>query len=132
MENGEWADFILNIFPDLTHYKYWEQKESFLIVLSLFAPHFAEEAWHLIGRSDSVVNQEWPEIKMAEGQEDKAKIAIQVNGKVRGAIEVDAETSEQGAIDQAKKIESVARHLDGKQITKVIFIPGKILNLVVR
>ena len=109
-----------------------EQKESFLIILSLFAPHFAEEAWHLIGRNDSVVAQSWPEVRVSDEQASKVTIAVQVNGKVRGVIDVDANISEDKILDQARKVETVAKHLDSKQITKVIFIPGKILNLVVK
>jgi leucyl-tRNA synthetase len=108
------------------------QKESFLIILSLFAPHFAEEVWHLIGNSDSVVIQEWPQIATTNQQVSEVKIAVQVNGKVRGTIESSEQASEGEVVAMAKNLEAVARHLDGKEVSKVIYIPGKILNLVVK
>jgi len=111
--------------PDL------ETVEAFLIVISPFAPHFAEELWQRTGHVPSVFGQGWPSWDESYTTFTRVTVAIQVNGRVRGTIEVDTDSRQDAVLRQAQEDDVVRRHLDGKAIRKVIYVPNKILNLVV-
>lgn len=104
--------------------------ETFLILLAPFAPHFAEELWEITGHSASIFEEKWPEYAPSLLQSEMAKIAIQIDGKLRGILELSKEVSQEKAVKEAKALVGVAKHLRGKQIKKIIFIPGKIVNFV--
>lgn len=110
-----------------------KQKESLLIILSPFAPHFTEEAWHLIGGSDNVITQEWPSYdhQMLQNQVRRVKLAVQVNGKVRSVIEVNPSDTRDEVLKLALDQAAVQRHLGDNPPQKVVYVPGKIINLVV-
>ena len=105
--------------------------ETFLILLAPFAPHFAEELWEIIGHSDSIFKKKWPEYTPSLVKSKVAKIAIQINGKLRGILELSRETSQEEVVKEARALAGVAKYLKSKNISKVIFIPGKIVNFVV-
>ena len=105
--------------------------ESLLQVLSPFAPHITEELWSQMGYGETIHIDNWPEWEEKYLVSDTMKIPVQVNGKVRATLEVSADSSEQDIIDQAKTHEKVAPHLDGKELRKSIYVPGRIVNLVV-
>ena len=104
----------------------------FTQLLAPLAPHLAEELWEKLGGTPSVANHPWPKFDPAKIVRDTAKVAIQVNGKLRGDIEVpvNATAAEVAALAQAH--ERVVPHLTGKTIVKEIYVPGKIYNLVVK
>jgi leucyl-tRNA synthetase len=104
----------------------------FAQLLAPLAPHLAEELWEKLGGAPSVAEQPWPQFDPAKLARDVVKIVIQVNGKLRGDIEVPVTASAADIIALAKAHERVASHLAGKTIVKEIYVPGKILNLVVR
>jgi leucyl-tRNA synthetase len=108
-----------------------EQKQDFLIVLAPFAPHIAEEAWQVLGNTESIMAQTWPSYAEETVEQTLQTIAIQVNGKVRGALTMAFVATEAEAVALAEQQEGVARHLVGHQIHKIIYLPGKILNLLV-
>ncbi len=107
-----------------------EQKKKFLIILAPFAPHITEELWNQIGESFSVHQQKWPEISEQLLEEDEVIIVIQVNGKVRDQIVMPKNVDEKTVLERAKSLEKVNKFLIG-EIRKVIFVPGRILNIVV-
>lgn len=104
---------------------------SFLQVLAPFAPHIAEEIWSRLGQSGSIALTPWPEYDEKRLISDEAKLVFQINGKHRGDEMLPLDITQDAAVEHAKKIPKVAAHLEGKTIRRVIFIPGKILNLVV-
>lgn len=107
--------------------------ETLVTLLSPMAPHFAEELWSKLGYTDSIFKIAiWPKADPAMLVADQVTIAIQVNGKTRGTVEVAAEASEDDIMAAIKGITSVENALTGKQIVKSIYIPGKILNLVIK
>ena len=106
--------------------------EPFLLLLSPFAPHIAEELWELLGHTESLAYESWPTYDEAKLVTDEIEIPVQVNGKVRARIFVSADADQPTVEQAARADESVAKHLDGKQIVKTIFVPGRMLNLVVR
>ncbi|MDO9533984.1 MAG: leucine--tRNA ligase [Bacillota bacterium] len=106
--------------------------ETTIIILAPFAPHISEELWHLCGHEDSVHVQKWPSYDPGALQVEEADLVIQVNGKVRGRVFVQVNSSEKELLEEAWKHEKVRPFLEGKDIIKTIIVPGKLLNIVVR
>jgi len=100
-------------------------------LLQPFAPHLAEELWHHLGQPGLVVTATWPTFKPELCQDDVITLGVQVNGKMRGTIEIAPNASEADALTAAKKITTVETALAGKNPSKVIYKAGKILNLIV-
>lgn len=100
-------------------------------LLQPFAPHLAEELWHHLGQPGLVVTATWPTFKPELCQDDVITLGVQVNGKMRGTIEIAPNASEADALTAAKKITTVETALGGKNPSKVIYKAGKILNLIV-
>jgi len=109
----------------------FEALEKFLILLSSFAPHLCEELWNDLGNSESIFKASWPEYDESKIKEDRINLIIQVNGKVRASAEVDINISEDEAKEVAMEQENVVRFVKDKEIKKVIFVKGKLLNIVV-
>lgn len=105
--------------------------QIFVKLLAPFAPHIAEELWARLGEKPSVAHAPWPKAAAKKVESQTIKIAIQVNGKVRGEIHIPPHASQEEAFAEAKKQERVAAYLEGKTIRKVILVPKKILNIVV-
>ena len=99
-------------------------------LLSPYAPHLAEELWERLGHQPAVANADWPTWDEALLVEDTIEIAVQVMGKVRGRVTIAPDASEDDAVAAAQAEESVTRHLEGKTIRKVVYVPGRILNFV--
>ena len=115
-----------------------EQKEIsrihysiFLILLSPFAPHLAEELWHISGFKGLCCQQKWPEYNSELIKEEKINLVIQINGKVRDKIEVAHGISEAEVKEISQKSEKVMNYLRAKNIKRVIFVPDKLVNFVV-
>jgi len=104
---------------------------SFVQLLAPFAPHIAEELWARLGQSPSVAAAPWPEADASLLVQDQVRYMVQVNGKLRGELELPKETRKDEVLAHAKKIEKVASFLDGKTVRKEVFVPGKIVNFVV-
>ena len=109
-------------------------KEDYRLLLKLLnpiAPHVTEELNEMIGYSP-ICESEWPEYDEAKTVENTKEIAVQVNGKVRATIEINIEDDEQSIKEKAMDAENVIKHIEGKEIVKVIVIKGKIVNIVVK
>ena len=106
--------------------------QNFLILLSPFAPHMAEELWSKLGNKESIFKERWPEYNKNLIKDETINLVVQVNGKVRDTIPVDADISEDEAKKVAQKSEKVKKWIDGKEIVKVIFIKGKLINIVAK
>jgi leucyl-tRNA synthetase len=101
-------------------------------LLAPFAPHIAEEIWQQLGKKGFVHQSNWPEYDEKYLVEKTITIAVQVNGKLRGTIEVTPDTSENDALEAAKKDSNVASHLGGKTVSRAIYVPHKLINFVVK
>jgi leucyl-tRNA synthetase len=108
-----------------------ETVEVFLTVIAPFAPHFAEELWQETGHEPSIFRQKWPKWDEAYTTSDTVTVAVQINGKLRGTIIVNAEAPEDSVLQAATADPAIIRYLDGKQIRKKVYVKGRILNLVV-
>jgi leucyl-tRNA synthetase len=104
---------------------------AFLRLLAPFAPHLAEELWARLGQKSSIQQAPWPEIDPALLVVENVKLVYQVNGRFRGNELVPVGITESAAVALALQNAQVAPHLAGKTVKKVIFVPGRILNLVV-
>ena len=100
-------------------------------LLQPFAPHTAEELWSIMGGSGLIVNATWPTFRPELCVDDSATMGVQVNGKMRGTIEIALNADEKTAVSEALKVANVASALAGKAPTKIIYKAGKILNLIV-
>ena len=105
--------------------------EPFVLMLSPFAPHLAEELWRRLGNEESLAYADWPAWKEELLKEDTVELAVQVNGTVRGTVEVDAEADEKSVLREARLESNVARHLEGVEVRREIYVPGRIVNFVV-
>jgi len=106
--------------------------EALLVMLSPIAPHVAEELWHRLGHTDFVAAASWPTYDEALLVEDTKQIPVQVNGKVRDTIQLPTGAQQQRAEDTARASAKVARHLEGVEVVKVVWVPDRLLNFVVR
>lgn len=107
--------------------------ETLLILLAPFAPYLTEELWEQAGNKNSIHIQPWPVYDESLLVSEVSRIAIQINGKLRATIEISSESeSENEVLRLAKENQNVSKHLEKVQILKVIYVPGKILNLVVK
>ena len=97
-----------------------------------FAPHLGDEAWEKLGGEGFLVQQSWPTYDEAVTQDTVVTIGVQINGKLRGNLEIARDASETEIRERAVALPNVAKHLEGKTVQKVIVVPGKIVNVVVR
>ncbi len=105
--------------------------EKFVLIIAPFAPHLSEELWQKLWHKDSIfIGDNWPEYDEKLIVEDTIKIAIQVMGKLRATIEIEKDSPKEAVLSWAK--ETVNKWIDGKEIIKEIYVPGKIVNFVVR
>jgi len=108
-----------------------ESYETFLKVLAPFAAHLAEEMWSQAGYEESIHLESFPEADESLVVDETVTIGVQVNGKLRGSVTVDANAEEKEVLEFAMSDENVMKFLEGEEIKKVIYVAGKILNLVV-
>ena len=106
----------------------------FCLLLNPFAPHITEEMWEMMGfdREKLCCEQEWPAYDESKCKEDTIEIAEQINGKVRGRIVVPADISAADAIAAVKADEKLKDFLSGGTVVKELYVPGKLVNLVVK
>lgn len=103
----------------------------FSILLAPFAPHIAEELWEKLGNKDSIFKEKWPEYDLKLIKDETVTMVIQVNGKVRGSMEVSPEISEEEAKKLAMQDEKIKSFINGKEIKKVIFVKGRLISIVI-
>ena len=106
--------------------------KTFLMLLNPVAPHITEELWEIIGLPGKLYNNPWPKYDEEKTIDDVIEMPIQVNGKVRATIMVNADDSQDIVKEKALKDDNIAKFLDGKTIVKEIFVMGKIYNIVVK
>jgi leucyl-tRNA synthetase len=109
-----------------------EAVETLLLLLAPACPHVAEELWARTGRPYSVHLQAWPAWDEAVAAEEVITLVVQVNGKVRDRIEVAADVDEETARSLALGSDGAVRHMAGKQVASVVYVPGRLVNIVVR
>lgn len=106
--------------------------QKFLIIISPFAPHLAEELWEKIGFQTSIFKAVWPEYEKELIKDEVINLVVQINGKLRVTLEVPANILEAEAFSLVENNEVVAKWIEGKEIVKKIFVAGKLINIVVK
>jgi leucyl-tRNA synthetase len=107
-----------------------EAAEVFILLLSPFAPHLAEELWQRLGHAQSLAAEPWPTADAALLEESTLTLAVQINGKRRDEIEVPADADEETIRRAALESPAVARQLDGREPKRIIVVPGRLVNIV--
>lgn len=105
--------------------------EVLILLLAPFAPHVAEEAWEMLGHKRCISLSPWPVYDEALCVDTTAMVGIQINGKIRGKLEMDKTLSQEDAIALAREVALVNKYLEGKEIKKVVYVAGRILNIIV-
>ena len=106
--------------------------ESLVKLLNPICPFMTEEIWSMLGHTNTIAYEKWPEYDQSKLKEDKIKLPVSVNGKLRGNIEIDENLSKEEILKLAKQEENVSKYLDNHEIVKEIYVPNKILNIVIK
>jgi leucyl-tRNA synthetase len=106
--------------------------ELLVTMLSLFAPHIADELWEGLGHAEPLLRVPWPAFDRELAAEDELEMPVQVNGKLRARIRVAVSAGEEEILARAQAEEKVIQHLAGKEIVKVVIVPQKLINIVAR
>lgn len=106
--------------------------ERLALLISPFAPHLGEELWAALGHKDTLAYAPWPSFDEKLTVAQSITIAVQVMGKTRGTIDISADMAKDEVIALAKDVPNVARQIEGKNIIKTIYVPGKIVNLIAK
>jgi leucyl-tRNA synthetase len=109
-----------------------EVQRDLVLLLAPFAPYLAHELWEMLGEKGSLLKAPWPKYDAALAKEEELQIPVQINGKLRSLIVVPADAAEEFVVERALADEKVRAAIAGKQVVKKIYVPGKLLNLVVR
>jgi leucyl-tRNA synthetase len=106
--------------------------EPLVLLLAPFAPHIAEELWQRFGHAESLTYAPWPTFDAALCEDAEVEIGVQVNGKARSVVKLAKDASQESAVAMALADPKVQAHTDGKAMAKVVYVPGRILNLIVK
>ena len=106
--------------------------ESLVKLLNPICPFMTEEIWSMLGHTNTIAYEKWPEYDPSKLKEDKIKLPVSVSGKLRGNIEIDENLSKEEILKLAKQEENVSKYLDNHEIVKEIYVPNKILNIVIK
>jgi leucyl-tRNA synthetase len=107
-----------------------QSSQSFILLLSPFAPHICEEIWQILGMPDTLSYEPWPKFQAEFIVKDSVTIGVMIGGKHRGNIEISLTATKEEVLEIARNQEFVKRNLEGKAVKQEIYVPGKILNLV--
>ena len=105
--------------------------ETFILMISPFVPHIAEEIWRRLGHTETIVFENWPEYNELLAKEDLTNIAVQVNGKLRGEFQIENDIDVEIIEQMAKDLPEIQKWTDGKEILKVVVVPNRLVNIVI-
>jgi leucyl-tRNA synthetase len=127
----EHTNYLLAIKGEVGEEEWNNALRAFVLILAPFAPHHAEEMWAAMGESYSVHQQAWPAWNETLIVAEEITLVVQVNGKLRDRIEVRTDITEEAAKELALSSERVRPHVEGREIRKSVYVPGRLVNLVV-
>jgi leucyl-tRNA synthetase len=108
-----------------------EAVESLLVMLSPFVPHITQELWEVMGNEEQLFRVSWPSYDPGLCEEQEAIVAVQVNGRLRATITVPRDAGQPEVEEKAFSEPNVKRHLESVQIKKIIYVPSKIINIII-
>jgi leucyl-tRNA synthetase len=106
--------------------------ETIVHLLNPFAPHLTEELWTLLGHRTLLSMEPWPSFDAELAREEQATVVVQINGKFRGSIQAAPGSTQEQIYGHASQDERIRKHLENKQVRKIIFVPDKLINIVVQ
>jgi leucyl-tRNA synthetase len=106
--------------------------ESLVLMMAPSTPYVAEELWERLGNAYSVHQQSWPVFDPVLAKDDVVEVAVQVNGKVRDKIMISADANQDAAMSAARASARVADHMAGREPSRIIYVPGRLLNIIVK
>jgi leucyl-tRNA synthetase len=106
--------------------------EAWLRILAPFAPFLAERGWQKLGKAGSVHDTAWPAYDPKLDSEQKVEVPVMVNGKLRATVWIDLDEEEAAVQEKARSLEGVAKYLDAGKVEKIVYVPGKAINFVIR
>jgi leucyl-tRNA synthetase len=109
-----------------------EAQRALVLLLHPFAPYVAHELWETLGETGNLLREPWPEYDPVLAREEEIEYAVQINGKVRSRVLVAADSADAAVRERALGDEKVRATLDGKQVVKIVVVPGKLVNIVIR
>jgi leucyl-tRNA synthetase len=107
-------------------------QRNLILLLAPFAPYLSHELWEMIGEKGSLLKAPWPKYDAELAKEEEIEIPVQINGKLRSKVVVPADASESMVLERTLADEKIKAASAGKQIVKKIYVPGKLVNLVVK
>ena len=117
----EWNIFLLKEFAD-----------NFVLMLSPIAPHICEELWNLLGKQSLICEAFWPAVDKKALEVEEVTIAVQINGKLRSQVTINLDLSEEEIKKVILEDEKIKKYIQNKTIRNIIYVPGKIINIVVQ
>jgi leucyl-tRNA synthetase len=128
----ELTNTLIELRASLEGSEEWrEAMRLLLLMMAPVTPHIAEECWSLLGWPYSVHRQSWPAVDEAAALEELITLVVQVNGKVRDRLQVEAHIGEEEAKTRSLAAKGVQPYLDGKTPKKIVYVPGRLVNVVV-
>jgi leucyl-tRNA synthetase len=127
----EHTNYLLAVRGEVGEEAWDAALRTYALALAPLAPHHAEQLWADLGEEYSVHTQEWPDYDESLIAKEEVTLVVQVNGKVRDRVSVPADVSEEDAKELALQSERVRQHIEGKDLRKSIYVPGRLVNLVV-
>ena len=109
-----------------------EYAEGFIKMLSCISPHIGEEIWSIFGHKDTIAYEKWPTYDEAQLVEDTVEIVVQINGKIKAKMDIAKDEPKDDVLAKAKADASVASLMEGKTVVKEIYVPNKLVNIVVK
>ena len=106
--------------------------EGFIKLLNPICPHVTEEMWSILGHDNTITYESWPEYDLEKTKEENYELVVQVNGKVRGKIITNVNATDDEMKSLALNLENVKKYIDNKEIIKVVVVPKKLVNIVVK
>jgi leucyl-tRNA synthetase len=106
--------------------------EGLVLMLSPITPHICEEMWEILGHNNTLAYEAWPKYDESLTQENNVTYAVMVNGKIRATLDLPLDISKGDAIKEAKSLDKIKAFIDGHDIVKEIFVPKKIVNIVIK
>ena len=129
---NDMAKFVKNIKTKKEEQVLNEVFNKFLIILSVFAPHFSQEMYSKMGNTSFIYNEKWPQYDEKKLVQDTMKLAVQINGKLRQVMEIDKDKNEEEIAEIVKQDEKIKGYIEGKTVVKEIYVKEKIYNIVVK
>lgn len=132
---------LMELINEMYKYKELENKNNYVIkegietiitILSPFAPHIGEELWQIIGKEGSIFDISWPKYDETALVKDEIEVVVQINGKVRGKLSISSNVSKEEMEKIATEDEKIKSLIEGKEIVKIVAVPKKLVNIVVK